>query len=250
MCTTLPIPRVRAVAGRKLSANRILVVVLAVAVALAAVLIVISVTGDDDKTATPSTAVHGAATVENLLAGIPQKRNVLGKADAPVTIVEFADLQCPACKAWALDTFPAIVEEYVRPGKVKLVFNGMSFVGPDSLTALKTAAAAGEQNRLWNVVHLLYYNQGAENEGWVTEDLLSSIGESVMGLDGNRMLDERESQAVQEYLAAAQGQAQDAGAQVTPTFGVGRSNGQLTKLEGAVSADGFRQILDPLLAQK
>ena len=52
-------------------------------------------------------------------------------------MIEFADLQCPFCRDYTLNALPAIVEEYVRPGKVKLVFAGMSFIGPDSETALR-----------------------------------------------------------------------------------------------------------------
>lgn len=247
-------------ASPKLNPNRILLVVLGAAAVVAGALVLLSVTGGDDNGGSPTTAattatVRGAAATEKLLDGIPQTLNVLGDPNAPVTIVEFADLQCPACQGWALDTFPAVVEEYVRPGKVKLVFYGVAFIGPDSLVALKTAGAAAQQGQLWNVVELLYRNQGKENrgaqgKGWVTEKLLEAIGGSVEGLDGQRMLDERESAAVTEYLAAAQGQWQAAGGRVTPTFGLGRSDGQLTKMEGAVSADGFRQILDKLLAQK
>ena len=68
---------------------------------------------------------------------------MLGKANAPVTIVEYADFQCPYCAQWAVDSFPAIVNEYVRPGKVRVVYDGVAFLGPDSLTALQTAFAAG-----------------------------------------------------------------------------------------------------------
>lgn len=246
---------VTAMASPKLTSNRILAIVLGVAAALAAVLVVVSVTGGDDESASPSTTVQGVVATERLLDGIPQSGNVLGNPNAPVTIVEFADFQCPACQTWALETFPAIVEEYVRPGKVKMVFNGVAFIGADSLVALKTAGAAGQQDKLWNVTELLFHNQGEENRGeqgagWVTEDLLEAIGNSVEGLDGQEMLDARESPQVAEYLAAAQGQWQAAGGTVTPSFGVGKSEGPLTKLEGAVSADGFRQVLDELLQEK
>src|SRR5439155_6373170 len=78
-----------------------------------------------------------------LFAGIPQRGNVLGSPHAPLTLVEYADLQCPYCGAFARDTLPALVSEYVRSGEVKLVFRGMAFVGPESLTALRAVVAAG-----------------------------------------------------------------------------------------------------------
>lgn len=229
----------------KLTTNRVLVVVLVIAAGLAAALIAVSVMGGSDEAA--PTAVRGAATTEELLAGIPQQGNVLGKAGAPVTLVEYADLQCPFCAQWALDTFPALVQEYVRPGKVKVVFNGLAFVGPDSLPALQSALSAGEQGKLWNVAELIYHNQGEENTGWVTDDLLRSIGEAVPGLDADKMMDGRQSAAVASALADAQGSAQAAGISSTPTFEVGRTGGSVSQLQGALSTDAFRQALDSLL---
>lgn len=231
----------------RLTANKVLAIVLLIAAGLAAVLIAVSVMGGDDNT--EPIGIHGAAATQELLTGIPQHGNVLGKASAPVTLVEYADLQCPFCAQWALDTFPALVSEYVRPGKVKIVFNGLAFVGPDSLPALQTAVSAGEQGRLWNVAELIYHNQGEENTGWVTDDLLRSIGKAVPGLDVGQMIDGRQSASVTSALADAQGSAQAAGISSTPTFEVGRTGGSMSQLRGALSAAEFRQVLDSLLRQ-
>ncbi len=230
-----------------LTANRILAVVFVVAAGLAAALIAVSVLGGSDEAA--PTTVHGAAATQELLAGIRQQGTVLGKAGAPVTLVEYADLQCPFCAQWALNTFPALVQDYVRPGKVKIVFNGLAFVGPDSVTALQTVASAGEQGKLWNVAELLFHNQGEENSGWVTDDLLRPIGEAVPGLDVGQMMDSRQSAAVASAIDEAQGAAQAAGISSTPTFEVGRTGGSMSQLRGALSAAEFRQVLDDLLKQ-
>lgn len=230
--------------------NIVVILVAVVAAGLAAALIAVSATGGDGNEATVT--VEGADATAQLLEGIPQVGPVLGRADAPVTIVEYADLQCPACQFWALSTFPTLVDEYVRPGKAKIVFNGVAFLGPDSLTALKTAFAAGEQNKLWNVVELLFHNQGEENAGWVTEDLLRAIGDAVPELDTDTMLDDRDSEEVAASLATAQGTAQAAGLAQgpTPSFDVGRSGGQTVRIEGAASASDFRRLLDSVLAQQ
>jgi protein-disulfide isomerase len=98
-----------------------------------------------------------------LFRGIPQDGIVLGSPHAPVTLVEYADLQCPDCAQWARDAFPTIVKEYVRAGRVRIVFRGLSFIGADSDAALRAALAAGQQARLWDVVHGLFVQQGAEN---------------------------------------------------------------------------------------
>jgi protein-disulfide isomerase len=227
------------------SKNMVLVGVLLVAAGLAAALIAVSATGAEDTSA--PTTVHGVAATEALLRGIPQRGNVLGRPDAPVTIVEYADYQCPYCARWALDTLPALVDEYVRPGKAKIVFQGIAILGEDSATALETAVAAAAQDKLWHVSELLFHNQGDENAGWVTDDLLQEIGASVPGLDAEALMDSRELPAVAAAIGNAQAAAQGAGVMGTPFFEIGRTGGPMTQLQGARPVADFRSVLDGLL---
>ncbi len=88
-----------------------------------------------------------------------------------MTLVEYADLQCPYCAEWTLETLPVIVSDYVRTGRVRIVFRGLAFLGSDSELALRAVIAAGAQNRLWDLVDELYQRQGYENNGWVGEEL-------------------------------------------------------------------------------
>ncbi len=231
----------------KITPNRILVVVLLVAAGLAAGLIAVSVTGAGDDAAPAN--VHGAAATATLLAGIPQHGNVLGDPDAPVTLVEYADFQCPYCAGWALESFPTLVREYVRAGKLRMVFHGVAIIGPDSVPALETAIAAGEQGRLWHMTELLFHNQGTENTGWVTDDLLRSLGEAVPGLDAGAMMDARDSEPVQTGMGDAQEAVVDAGVRVTPSFELGPTGGEMAFVEGALPLDTFRQEIDRLLAR-
>jgi protein-disulfide isomerase len=195
---------------------------------LAVVAIALVVIALGSKGSSPAPApLTGAQGVEALLRGIPQHGMTLGSPTAPVTLVEFADPQCPYCGTWAREALPTIVSRYVRPGKVQLVFEGMSFVGPDSVTALRTALAAGRQDRFWNVLELLYQNQGTENTGWVTDSLLRSVGAAVPGLDTEQMLADRGSTAVDRMVAQADSDARNAGVDSTPTFAVGRTGAQL-----------------------
>jgi protein-disulfide isomerase len=83
----------------------------------------------------------GGPDVEALLDGVPQNGTVFGEDDAPVTLVEYADLQCPFCAEWALRTFPELVTDYVREGQLRIEFRGLSFIGPESEDALRTALA-------------------------------------------------------------------------------------------------------------
>lgn len=226
------------------SKNIVLIGVLIVAAGLAAALIAVSVTGAKDE-APP--AAHGSPETEALLEGVPQRGNVLGRPGAPVTIVEYADYQCPYCAQWARDSLPAIVDEYVRQGKVRVVFQGVAILGPESASALQTVVSAGAQNKLWNMGELVFHNQGAENSGWVTDDLLRQLGASVPGLDVDAMMDDRDSQEVAAAVADGQAAAQAAGVNVTPSFQIGKTGGEMTLVEGARPTADFRRLLDSLL---
>ncbi len=222
-----------------------------VAGAAAVGLVIASQLGSDgSKAPAPVTRAAGAADTAALFRGIPQSGNRLGSPSAPVTLIEFADLQCPYCGKYAVEILPTIVREYVRTGKVRLEFHGMAFVGPDSETALRTVVAAAAQNRLWNVLDLLYRNQGEENSGWVTEDLLRSVGRSVPGLDGARMLAERDSTAVSNQISEDASTASSAGINSTPTFlTVGRGERVARPLRiTALDSSQFRSALNELLA--
>lgn len=223
-------------------------VVLASAALLASALIGASLVGGrGGGEAERAAASPVPAAADRLLRGIPQDGIALGRPDAPVTLVEYADLQCPYCAQWAYEAFPAIVEEYVRPGKVRLLFRGLAFIGPESELALRAALAAGEQDRLWDVVHGLYTNQGPENGGWVTEGLLRHVGLAA-GADAERMLDETHSVPVERELAAAARAARSAQIPGTPAFEIGATGGVMRRLElRSLDADALRPSLDELL---
>ena len=190
----------------------------------------------------------GGPEVAALFRGIPQHGVALGRATAPVTLVEFADLQCPYCARWERNVLPEIVRKYVRPGKVRLVFSGVAFIGPASVTAFRTVLAAGFQNRLWNVVELVYLNQGAENSGWFTTSFVRRIGAEVPGLDVETLLKARGAPAVERQRASATQLAQAVGVYETPFFAVGRTNESLRPLAvGALTPRAIEPSLDELL---
>jgi protein-disulfide isomerase len=210
----------------------------AAAVLVAAIAAALTVGGDDGG------GEPGTDTAA-LLDGIPQDGTFLGSSDAPVTLAEYADLQCPFCRDWSVSTFPALVEEYVRPGRLRLEFRGLDVIGAESTAALRGAPAAGEQDKLWNVVHRLYEEQGPENGGWVTDDLLRRIGGEIDGLDVDRMMNDRDSTAVSAAMQRADEQFAAAGLRGTPSFEVGPNGGDLRVIEvTSLEPESFRPIID------
>ena len=205
--------------------------------------------GARDDRAAPAETVFAADTAA-ILDGIPQKGRVLGRPDAPVTLVEFADLQCPYCAQWSQQAFPELVHDYVRTGKVRLVFGGVAFLGSDSDRALRFALAAGRQGKLWNVVHLLYANQGPENSGWVSEPLLRGVGAAIPGFATDEAIDDASTVPVHEQIESVAVEADSLGVSGTPSFAAGRTGGELRLIElQSLDPSGLRPTLDELLAE-
>jgi protein-disulfide isomerase len=233
--------------------NRHLLIALGAALGVAVALIGASVLLADSKSSSippgssPTGQVAGAAEAQQALAGIPQNGTAIGKPDAPVTLVEYADLQCPFCAEWARVTLPVLIQDYVRTGNLRIEFRGLAFIGPDSSKALRETLAAGRQHKLWYFVEVLYGNQGAENSGWVTDELLSSIAASVPGLDSQQLAADRSSPAIGAEMAKANTQAQVAGVRGTPSFEVGLTGGRLQALQ--VTSLAPREFRDAIESQ-
>jgi protein-disulfide isomerase len=220
-----------------------LVAALGAAVCIAAALIAVSVLGSREGATEPSTGAIAPAGRDPLFRGVPQDGIALGRRDAPFTLVEFADLQCPYCAQWAHEALPAIVTDYVRTGRLRIVFRGLAFLGPDSDRALRAALAAGERDRLWDAVHALYERQGHENAGWVTDGLLRSL--APIGVDMDRM----SSAWVERQRRTAESLARTASVPGTPYFQIGKTGGPLRPFEvRALDAATFTAELDRLLA--
>jgi protein-disulfide isomerase len=238
-------PKVKAPAARsaaKRPSGALVVLAFAVAIAAAAALVgaALLLREDDAPAVNPTPGVD--------LTGIPQEGISLGDAAAEVTLIEYADLQCPFCRAYSEQVFPALVDEYVRPGRVRMEFRGMAFLGDDSVEALRYAQAAGLQNRLWEMQEALYRNQGGENSGWVTEELARQLGAEIDGLDADRMIADSGGDEVTARMDQAQAQASAAGVAGTPTFYVQIGDDEPYALEiTALDPSVFRVALDDAL---
>jgi protein-disulfide isomerase len=169
-------------------------------------------TGGGDETPAPT-----AADTTRLYAGIPQDGVVLGRTDAPVTLTEFADLQCPFCRDFSQTALPAIVRDQVRAGRVKLVFRNLDFLGEDSVRAARFAGAAALQDRLFQFVEAFYARQGTENSGYVTDDFLREVA-GASGVDADKAFAAMEDPRVLEMVADAEREAAAKGVQSTPSF--------------------------------
>lgn len=169
---------------------------------------------------TLANALSGAGDVNRTLSGIPQRGNVLGRPSAPATLVEYVDLQCPYCAEFETQVMPKVIATYVRSGKLKVVARPIAFIGEDSKRGQAVALAAAEQNRMFDLMQLLYVHQGAENTGWLDENMVKRAVASIPGVAVPRVLAARASTAEQakqmETLAVADN------VRGTPTILVGK----------------------------
>jgi len=174
-------------------------------------------------TASGATKIVGAAAVNKMLRGVPQQGIELGKPDAPVTLVEIVEPQCPGCALWARDELPNVISRYVRSGKVRIEYRGVSFLGSDSNGLLALAQAAGEQNKLWNFVELAYMNQGAEGSGYADRAYLTAVAKTVRGLNVKKAFAGMSSSAVSTRIAQAQALFDQYGIKGTPSLLIGKT---------------------------
>lgn len=166
----------------------------------------------------------------------------MGVEDAPVTIIEFSDFQCPFCSQFHLESLPQIIENYIETGKVHFVYRNYTILGPNSFRAAKGALCAAEQGSFWLYHDYLFVNQ---NEGDPTafsnarlEDLADRAGLDVEDFRVCLIDDRTHTQIDDDFLLA-----QNAGANSTPSFLI---NGTL--IRGAQDYEVFRAEIEAALA--
>ena len=174
----------------------------------------------------------------------------LGSEDAPVTIVEFSDYQCPYCKKHFTNTLSAIKTSYIDRGKVRYVFRNfpLDSIHPHARKAAEAAHCAGDQGKYWDMHDVMFQNQDA-----LETDNLRDFAKT-MQLDPkafNTCLDEDQyAKKVEADVAAGSA----IGVTGTPKFFIGRTkpDGTMvaTVMKGAQPASAFSLVIDRLLEEK
>ena len=217
----------------------------AAALVVAVVAGVVSTRGGDGDQVAAGSPLAGAADVIADFDGVPQDGVALGDPDAPVTLVEFVDMQCPFCREFEVDVMPTLIEKHVRPGELRIELRGLSFIGPDSERGMRAVLAAGEQDKLFEMKALQFANQGAENAGWLSQDFVEAAARSIPGVDVARLVDDMDSDTVSEQLSDHAAEAERRGVNSTPTILVGKTgeDPQLVQLESASDLAAIEQAI-------
>jgi protein-disulfide isomerase len=160
----------------------------------------------------------------------------LGPSDAPITIVEFSDFQCPYCRRWHAETYKPLLAAY--PGKIRIVYRHLPLVSihPDAFPAAEAAMCAGDQNVFWQYHDKLFSSESLGNA--VYEQYARELS-----LDIPTFVDCITEHKFQEAIQTDSDFAVNLGIRSTPTFFV---NG--LAIVGAQPLDVFKQVIDKELA--
>ena len=186
----------------------------------------------------PRPAGAGITPVEAAMA-----EKVMGRDDAPVTIIEYSSLGCPHCAQFHRDTLPAIKKAYIDTGKVRLVYR--DFPLGNLALAASMLARCTPPSRFFGMLEILFRNQAK----WSTSN--NPLGElermgrmgGLSAADVDACLKSRPlSNAIRKVAEDAQ---RDFGIQSTPTFVIDDKS-----VPGALTFDELRTIIDRALAGK
>jgi len=175
----------------------------------------------------------------------PEGRPCLGSDDAPVTIHEFADFQCPHCRDFSQLYVKSIKEDYIETGQAKLVWVNFAFMGDESNAAAVAGFCAQDQGMFWEMHDWIFENQRAMTDsGGFSRDRLLDMAEGA-GLDVPTFEECLDDPEQLERVRADKDFGYEVGVESTPSFLVDD-----TKVQGAGQAavEEIRQAIDAAIA--
>jgi len=178
----------------------------------------------------------------------PARVYAMGRDDAPLTMVEFTDLECPFCRQFHVTTFEQLKKNYIDTGKLRFVTRDFPLdFHPHARPAAHAARCAGEQNRFWEMRHVLTVNAAA-----LSRDTMLTFARDL-GLDMSQFeacfTAERHREAIDRDVA----DARDANVSGTPTFVLGTTappGFEGVRIIGAQPYAVFEQKIRELLGEQ
>jgi protein-disulfide isomerase len=222
---------------------RIIIGGVAAAVIVAIILIVANLPSNDAASidydglasAPPPIAAAAATPQASPEAGstTPYTGATLGDPNAPVTFVIYADFQCHFCLQFHEDSYPKIVDDFVRDGDVKIEFREFPALGEGAITdegnesaqAAEAAMCAGEQDRYMDYHDKLYANFSGVNQGGFSNDRLKKFADDL-GLDTDAFNSCLDSDRYEPYVMQSMDEGRALGITATPMFIIDNGNGQ------------------------
>ncbi len=223
-------------------------ILLPASILIAAVLISGSVlyTSGSPQTGSPNGQDLGPPVVSGEGLELNEGDVILGDPNAPVTLIEYSDFQCPFCGRFYSQTEPLIKENYIQTGKVKFVYRHFAFLGPESRAAANAVECAKDQGSFWDFHNEIFdaeIRDGQEHNGNLDRALFLSIAQKL-GLDTAEYTSCLDTNKYNDKVESDYNVAQQLGVAATPTIFV---NDKM--IEGALPFENFKLIIEQELAK-
>jgi protein-disulfide isomerase len=239
-------------------------IVISVAVLLGSILITLAIVGNSTSNRGEGKNLAGAGKenitpppTENPEEGIVSIANdpVLGKKDAPVTIVEFSDYECPFCKRAFTDVLPQLRKEYIETGKVKLVYKDFPLdFHANAQKEAEAAQCAFDQggDSAYYQFHDSIFSQTKGNGTGLALTELPLIAKKI-GLDQSKFQQCLDSGKNEQEVKDDMAEGQKVGVSGTPSWIIGKSKGDSVKgklIVGAQPYAALKEVIDSALEEK
>ena len=175
---------------------------------------------------------------------------IIGSPNAPITIIEFSDFQCPFCARFHIQTLPIIMDEYINEGKVKLVFRDFPIqsIHPNAVLASVAAECANEQEKFKEMHDILFERQ----KEWSNQETGGAIELFNQYAREMELKQEQFESCLTsaKYVEEIQKDLNDGrtyGITGTPGFFIGNDEIGFVELKGAQPFESFKKVIDSQL---
>lgn len=204
--------------------------------------------GSSDASPAPATAAAAAAssqaTPADPIVGAADRSRVLGDTAAKTWVIVASDFQCPFCKTWHDETYPTLVAEYVRTGKIKVAYiNYPLSQHRNAVVTAEAAMCAGAQGKFWEYHDALFQTQSQWAPLPDPRPVLDANATRV-GVNNAAWKQCLESGKMRQLIEADQSRAQAAGVRSTPSFLIGNQ-----VFLGSQPIEALRPALDSAIAR-
>ncbi len=149
----------------------------------------------------------------------------IGNKNAPAVLIEWFDYQCPFCKLFETNTMPELYTNYVKTGKLKIVFKDFAFLGPDSQTAAVFARAvwATYPDKFYQWYRAIYSAQDGENTGFGNLSSIITMTKKIPGMNTDKIIAtmNKNKSIYTAAVAADRSEGQKLGVNGTPSMIIG-----------------------------
>jgi protein-disulfide isomerase len=192
----------------------------------------------EPEVSVPEEALPSDAEREAVMTALSEStRHFKGDPDAPVTIIEFSDFQCPYCSRFAVETGTQIDEQYVETGEVRFGYQHFAFLGEGSIQAAAASECAADQDAFWPYHDRLVERVAVEQQRDFTPETLKDFA-AELELDTEAFAECLDSEKYIELVQSETATAQAMGISSTPSFLV---NGLFVR--GAQPFSVFRRVI-------